>query len=697
MQVYASSARPSLFTNRKNGWLRNKKSDHEQNVPVDGVANPLAVSEKKNEIHLSVDKEKNVNDNGESSKTRPLIEGGVSTSSKGKKAAKKNGLEDNDPPLPGGDDDEDDNGSVEKNEKDIPKNPKRKILWQTNKRKRQEDLEKKKEEPSDNNTQNEDDSPTNNNDNNDKSRSVPSPPKTTGSDSKKLANNDKKDSLPSSTTSSFNYIPTNGPAEGLVILGGGSPFSRGFPPGTNHGFPTNPMMPPGGDDNSVGAKKVLFLLQPYILRILTVILYKATSGFGRSNSVYSPFPKQHFFLERINDRYAKDDIALKKACQYVPNALTLGDTRWNWIQFRRKQKLKKQLLNNSNNNTTNKTTGKEKKIQQKKNMDALYGRTVIVVDLTIDSSNGIDAKIEEFRDTVSFLVRQYENMNGARLNMGQELEVILCVESPGGGVQEFGLLANQVARLKSVNKGKASNVETEREGGEEEIIGNGDLKVTICVDKIAASGGYMIACQADPGQLLSAPFALLGSIGVFTTNVNIHDLLEKYGVQSLMLKSGDAKAPLTSTTKMTEEGLLAVQENLEKTHEAFRNMIMEARGDKIDTNDVEEVTSGQVFLGNRALTLGLVDRILTSDEYISERISAGDRVLRLHKYDSSRRRMLSPIDLLLLKSGGFMGKVGLLNGSSIHQNLSKVISLALPILKVGGTVGLMKFLTPPKP
>ena len=102
------------------------------------------------------------------------------------------------------------------------------------------------------------------------------------------------------------------------------------------------------------------------------------------------------------------------------------------------------------------------------------------------------------------------------------------------------------------------------------------------------------------------------------------------------MKAGDAKAPLTSTTKVTEESLELVQNNLDRVHEAFRDMVSKSRGEVLNEESYEKVTNGDVFLAKHAIEYGLVDKIMTSDEYILERIQAGDRVLKIHKYDKSR-------------------------------------------------------------
>ena len=138
----------------------------------------------------------------------------------------------------------------------------------------------------------------------------------------------------------------------------------------------------------------------------------------------------------------------------------------------------------------------------------LFSRTVIVMDVETTDSD-MDAVIENLRDSISCILRQYRS--NARLDMGTELEVVVRIESPGGIVSDFGIASDQLTRLKDAG------------------MEHGDLILTVCVDKIAASGGYMMACQASPGQLIAAPFSILGSIGVLRETINVHDVLEKYG------------------------------------------------------------------------------------------------------------------------------------------------------------------------
>lgn len=127
----------------------------------------------------------------------------------------------------------------------------------------------------------------------------------------------------------------------------------------------------------------------------------------------------------------------------------------------------------------------------------MYQFTVIVMNIKDDTP------LEYLRDSVSFLLSQFHTI---RADFGQQLEIIICLDSPGGSVTKYGLAANQISRL------------TQNESD--------NIQVTVCVDQIAASGGYMMACQASKGQLMAAPFAMVGSIGVYCQSLNIHDVLK---------------------------------------------------------------------------------------------------------------------------------------------------------------------------
>lgn len=159
----------------------------------------------------------------------------------------------------------------------------------------------------------------------------------------------------------------------------------------------------------------------------------------------------------------------------------------------------------------------------------------------------------------------------------------------------------------------------------------------------------MIASQCQ--SIIAAPFAAVGSIGVIREGLNFHKALEKYGVAPIVMTAGVAKAPLSTYGEVTKRGMEITQKNLEKTHDAFRDLVVRGRPVLADT--IEEVATGDVFWGEEALELNLVDVVMTSEEYIMGRIAKGDRVLKLHRmphYMRNRRLPgIHPLDFL--KSG----------------------------------------------
>ena len=427
------------------------------------------------------------------------------------------------------------------------------------------------------------------------------------------------------------------------------------PPGMSRPLPSLPMRPRKTLQSPTDATvaSLVNALLPLLSRLLLLTLLSGGSAlFGSDDHIYSPEPTQHFMLERVNQRYLKDSMAMKKALESPPE--DISKRRWSFTLNKRKSALKKIIEREK------KTAGKT----SEEKPWSYFSRTVIIMDVQTLHTD-MDIVVERLRDSVSFILAQY-NDKKKRLDMGEQLEIVVCVESPGGVVQDFGLAADQLNRLKEAG------------------LTRNDLILTVCVDKIAASGGYMMACQASPGQLIAAPFSMLGSIGVLRETINVHDVLEKYGVRPLLLKAGSSKVPLTQTTKVTEESIAIVQKNLDSVHKHFREMVSDARGECI--TEFEIVTNGDIFLGKDAAKYGLVDRLLTSDEYVAEKIQAGDRVLRLHKYDRSRVGLrLSPLDFLLLKSDGLLGK----NLTSVLRNSIKILS---QVMRVGVTMGMMKVL-----
>jgi serine protease SohB len=189
-----------------------------------------------------------------------------------------------------------------------------------------------------------------------------------------------------------------------------------------------------------------------------------------------------------------------------------------------------------------------------------------------------------------------------------EDEVLLRLESGGGLVHSYGLAASQLVRLRQRR-----------------------LKLTVAVDKVAASGGYMMACVAD--QVLAAPFAIVGSIGVVAQIPNFNRLLRKHDVDIELHTAGEHKRTLTLFGENTEAGRAKFKEEIEQTHGLFKNFIAENRPGL----DLDKVATGEHWFGTQALALKLVDRISTSDDYLLGRIQEAD-VYELHY---RRRRPLS--------------------------------------------------------
>lgn len=169
-------------------------------------------------------------------------------------------------------------------------------------------------------------------------------------------------------------------------------------------------------------------------------------------------------------------------------------------------------------------------------------------------------------------------------------EVVVLIESPGGMVHTYGLAAAQLQRIRQRN-----------------------IPLTVIVDKVAASGGYLMACVAN--KIIAAPFAIIGSIGVIVQMPNFHRLLKEKNIDFEQLTAGNFKRTLTIFGQNTEEGREKLQEEIEDIHGLFKNLIHQHR----QQLDIEKVATGEHWLGTQALELKLVDELQTSDDYLLER------------------------------------------------------------------------------
>ncbi len=144
------------------------------------------------------------------------------------------------------------------------------------------------------------------------------------------------------------------------------------------------------------------------------------------------------------------------------------------------------------------------------------------------------------------------------------------------------------------------------------------IKLTIAVDKVAASGGYMMACVAD--KIVSAPFAVIGSIGVVAQIPNVHRLLKKYDVDVDVMTAGEFKRTVTVLGENTEKGKQKFQQELEETHQLFKQFVSQNR----PCVDIDKIATGEHWFGQQAIDLKLVDEISTSDDLILEKMKEKD-------------------------------------------------------------------------
>jgi serine protease SohB len=191
-------------------------------------------------------------------------------------------------------------------------------------------------------------------------------------------------------------------------------------------------------------------------------------------------------------------------------------------------------------------------------------------------------------------------------------EVLLRLSNPGGTVNDQGFAASQLLRLRSAG-----------------------VPLTVAVDTMAASGGYLMAAVAN--KIVAAPFAVVGSIGVITVIPNVRRLLERAGVDVEQFTAGRYKRTVTPYTEPTEEARAKLSEELTETHALFKDWVHAHRPQV----DIDRIATGEHWYGTQALELGLVDEISTSDDYILR--SRPERAV----YELSYRLRLPPARRLL--------------------------------------------------
>jgi len=193
------------------------------------------------------------------------------------------------------------------------------------------------------------------------------------------------------------------------------------------------------------------------------------------------------------------------------------------------------------------------------------------------------SQVEQLRDAITAILTVVKEND----------EVVVCLESPGGVVNSYGLAASQLQRLRDRK-----------------------IPLTVCIDKIAASGGYLMACVAN--HIIAAPFAIIGSVGVVAQVPNFHRWLKKNNIDIELLTAGEYKRTLTLLGENTEKGRQKFQEDLEKIHQAFKDHVLANR----QQLDIDKISTGEHWLAKDAINLRLIDSLKTSDDYLIEKMSA---------------------------------------------------------------------------
>ncbi|MDN3639696.1 protease SohB [Simiduia curdlanivorans] len=286
-------------------------------------------------------------------------------------------------------------------------------------------------------------------------------------------------------------------------------------------------------------------------------------------------PEGQVEVRRLNDHY--DDVKDLMQATLLDEDEYKANLKEEKKKHKAEAKAKKAALklaaknpaNNPTNNATNSDPDTESKDAEK------IQQRVFVINFDGDVRASATAALREEITAVLTIARPVD-------------EVVVRLESGGGMVHSYGLAASQLQR-----------------------ITNASIPLTVCVDMVAASGGYMMACVAN--KILAAPFAILGSIGVVAQLPNFHRLLKKNDIDFEMLTAGEYKRTLTMFGENTDKARQKFVDELEDVHGLFKRFVSTHRAQV----DVNAVSTGEVWFGQQAIDNKLIDEIMTSDEYIT--------------------------------------------------------------------------------
>ena len=285
----------------------------------------------------------------------------------------------------------------------------------------------------------------------------------------------------------------------------------------------------------------------------------------------------HLSFKHWNHRFENDFEHLERkmhAASFLPkDAAKL-------LKKARKKEEKNEKLKDKEKSIKTVTTIREKLQRGLKTEDVLKEHSNCVYVLTFIGSV-MATEVEQLREQISFLLQVAQPAD----------EIVIRLTSPGGAVSQYGLASSQLERLKQAG-----------------------LRCVVCVDTVAASGGYMMASVAD--KIIAAPFAIIGSIGVVAGIPNFHRVLQKHEVDYHLFTAGKYKRTVTPFSEVTDEGKQKLQDDLTAIHEAFKQLIKDGRPDV----DIEKIATGEYWLATQAKEKGLVDEIMTSDDYLCSKL-----------------------------------------------------------------------------
>ena len=295
-------------------------------------------------------------------------------------------------------------------------------------------------------------------------------------------------------------------------------------------------------------------------------------------------PKTHLSFRYLNDRFDSDVDSLQRELQkhpFLPKAA---------LKLLRKAQKKEGKSEEQETKSDSQTTLEKIKEQLDSGLstEEVIGKHSNRVYVLSFTGNIMASAVEQLREEISFLLQ---------IALPSD-EIVVRLTSPGGAVAQYGYASSQLLRL--------------RQAG---------LNCTVCVDTVAASGGYMMAAAAQ--KIIAAPFAFLGSIGVVASVPNFHRVLQRNEIDYYLLTAGEYKRTVTPFAEVTEEAREKFQADLSAIHQAFKDHVTQYR----EGLDIEQVATGEYWLASKALELKLVDELLTSDDYLHSKMEEGYDVI----------------------------------------------------------------------